>query len=72
MRFKIAKGKANRTSWVVALVGLFIFIGCGAFIYYNTDVLHKFRTNFQQEELQASYEKKFENSGMFHSQRSLM
>ena len=58
-RWQQARHKANLSSWVVALVGLILFIGCGSFIYYNTNVLNKFTTDFQQEELQVAYEKKF-------------
>jgi ABC-type transport system involved in multi-copper enzyme maturation permease subunit len=58
-RWQEAMSKANRPSWMVIIVGLVVFIGSGAFIYYNTNVLNKFQTDFQQEEEQATYEKKF-------------
>ncbi len=44
---------------MVIIVALLVFMGCGSFIYYNTNVENKFLTDFQQEELQASYEKKY-------------
>ena len=58
-RWADARSKANRTSWLVVTAGLVLFIGTGAFIYYNTNVLNKFQTDFQQEEVQANYEKKY-------------
>jgi hypothetical protein len=59
LRWAHARNKANRTSWIVATLALLIFVGAGGYIYYNTNVLNKFRTEFQQGELQAQYEKKF-------------
>ena len=58
-RWAEARSTENRSSWMVIALGLLVFIGSGAFIYYNTNVLNKFYTDFQQEEQQASYEKKF-------------
>ncbi|MFI5195567.1 MAG: M1 family aminopeptidase [Chitinophagales bacterium] len=58
-RWAEARSKENRSSWMVIMLGLLVFIGSGAFIYYNTNKLNKFYTDFQQEEQQASYEKKF-------------
>lgn len=58
-RFAEARGKANNRSWAVMLGGLIVFVGCGSFIYYNTNVLNRFTTQFGQEELQANYEKKY-------------
>lgn len=58
-RYINTKTRNNRPSWVVAALGLIIFIGCGSFIYYNTNVKNKFLTSFKQEELQVNYEKKF-------------
>lgn len=59
LRWMEARNKANRTSWIVITVAILIFMGAGGFIYYNTNVENKFITDFQQEELQAKYEKKF-------------
>ena len=59
LRWTDALSKANRTSWMVVTVALLVFMGTGGFIYYNTNVENKFLSDFQQEELQAKYEKTF-------------
>ena len=59
LRMAHARNKTNRTSWTVVVIALLIFMGAGGYIYYNTSVLNKFMSDFQQEELQAQYEKKF-------------
>ncbi|MCW3121584.1 MAG: hypothetical protein JWQ38_1076 [Flavipsychrobacter sp.] len=61
LRFAGTKNKANTPSWLVFVVGVLIFIGCGSFIYYNTNVVNKFRTDFEQEEELAQFEKKFKH-----------
>lgn len=61
LRMVNARNKANSTSWLVTAIGALVFIGCGGFIYYNTNIENKFRTDFQTAELQAKYEKKFKN-----------
>jgi len=59
LRFAEARNKANRQSWMVLLCSAIVFIGCGSFIYYNTNVINRFETDFKQEEDQAQYEKKY-------------
>jgi ABC-2 type transport system permease protein len=59
LRIANARNKANRSSWAVVVIGLIVFISCGGFIYYNTNVQNKFLSQFKQEELQATYEKKY-------------
>ncbi len=61
LRMAGAKNPVNRTSWVVLGIGLLVFIFCGGFIYYNTNTLNNFRTDFQQQELQAMFEKKYKH-----------
>ena len=58
-RFAGARHREYRGSWMVLLLGAVIFIGCGSFIYLNTNVKNKFTTDFQQEELQAQYERTY-------------
>ena len=58
-RFSQANGPAKKRALAVFAVGMVIFIGCGSFIYYNTNVENKFITNYKFEEMQASYEKKY-------------
>lgn len=59
LRIAAAKNKVNRPSWIVLTLGLVIFISCGSFMYYNTNIENKFLTDFQQEEEQATYEKTY-------------
>lgn len=60
LRFRNAKQHGNaRVSWSVITICLLVFVCCGSFIYYNTNVKNKFYTDWQQEELQARYEKEF-------------
>ncbi|MBS1586567.1 MAG: hypothetical protein JSS82_13590 [Bacteroidetes bacterium] len=55
-RWRNARLKEMRGGWVVIVTALMFFIGCGAYVYYNTMVLNKDLSDFQQEELQAKYE----------------
>ena len=41
----------------IALVALLAFVGSGAFIFYNTNVLNDYRTRWDEQELQADLEK---------------
>ena len=50
---------AKMRTMALVVIGLIIFIGCGSFIFYNTNTLNKHMSSFKIEELQASYEKKF-------------
>ncbi|MBC7552478.1 MAG: hypothetical protein H7257_00715 [Taibaiella sp.] len=61
LKWRIAQaGKAERRRTMVVLgAGMLVFIGCGSFIYYNTNIDHKFLTSFKAEELAATYEKKY-------------
>jgi len=59
LRMAGAGNKANKMSWLVVALGALVFISCGGFIYYNTNIQNKFMTDFQEEEWQANYEKKF-------------
>ncbi|MEL6191850.1 MAG: M1 family aminopeptidase [Bacteroidota bacterium] len=58
-RIKLFSQRFNVVS-APALLGTFIlFLACGSFIYYNTQVLNTYRTSKENKELQASYEKKY-------------
>jgi hypothetical protein len=57
VRLRIAAGRWTRPVAAVTAVAAGVFVGAGAWIYYNTDVLNPYRTEFQREELQAQYEK---------------
>jgi ABC-2 type transport system permease protein len=58
-RFALARARFTAAPRALAAVALLAFIGSGGFIFYNTHVLNKFRTEFEQEALQADYEKKY-------------
>ena len=65
LRLDEAMNKVNMRSWAVLIVGVLVFLGCGSFIYYNTNVLNKFQTEWKQEEESKAFElkyKKFEFS----------
>jgi len=49
---------SGATRWAT-LTGLLVFIGLGAYIFYNTGVLNAYRTTFQVDEERAQYEKKY-------------
>ncbi len=42
-----------------AIAALIVFVGSGAFVYYNTNILNTFETNRQQEARVADYEKQY-------------
>lgn len=59
MRFKTLKQRLNRSSVPALLAALAVWIGSGAFIYYNVSVLNEYRTSDQLTEASAEYEKKY-------------
>ena len=64
-RLSQAGSRGKKRAFATLVVAAMVFIGCGSFIYYNTNVENKFMTSFDQEEQQAKYErtyKKFERS----------
>lgn len=42
-----------------ALAGLLVFASAGAYTFYNTNVLHTFRSDKDEQRLQAEYEKRY-------------
>jgi ABC-2 type transport system permease protein len=56
-RWQIAKERLNVRTVATFVLFLTIFIGSGAFIYYNTSILNNYRTNKQGIINQANYEK---------------
>lgn len=59
LRWAEAWTKQNRTAQAMVMCGLLLFAGIGAYIYYNTNVLNSYQTNFELENEQAVYEKKY-------------
>ncbi|MFP2928778.1 ABC transporter permease/M1 family aminopeptidase [Pyxidicoccus sp. 3LG] len=62
-RERLAAARARRsTAWTLATaVSLLLFLGAGAFIYYNTHVLNPFVTAKDRERATARYEKEFKS-----------
>jgi len=59
LRFKKAVKQFSRGPRLVTAAALLVFIFTGGFIFYNTNILNKYRTNFEFRDLAASYEKKY-------------
>jgi len=61
LKYRLKQLKAFKTAkFLVPLTALVVlFIGSGSFIYYNTNVLNKFRTRADIQELQVAYEEQF-------------
>jgi ABC-2 type transport system permease protein len=59
LRFADALHRANRKSWVVFAASLIVFVVCGGFIYYNTNVLNEYQTGFEQQKEQVYFEKQY-------------
>ncbi len=57
VRVRIARGRWTRPLTATAIAALAIFLGTGTWIFYNTNVLNPYRSEFAQEELSAQYEK---------------
>src|SRR4029079_6950409 len=59
VRARIARERMSGP--VIATMGIAaaVFIGTGAWIFYNTHVLNAYRSEFEKEELRAQYERRF-------------
>lgn len=61
LRAQLAEARARWTAPVRAWTGLFlaVFVGAGAWIFYNTNVLNEYVTSDEREQRQADYEKAY-------------
>jgi hypothetical protein len=59
VRVRIARARWTRPVAATAGVAAAVFVAVGAWIFYNTDVLRPYRSEFAEEELRAQYEKLF-------------
>lgn len=59
LRIADALSRENRRSWLLVTSSLVVFVLCGGFIYYNTDVLNKNLTDNEQEKKSVDYERRF-------------
>ena len=58
-RLSLLTNNLGKSGIIATSLGAILFIGMGAYIYYNTSVLNKFITEDQAYTLQESYEKKY-------------
>jgi ABC-2 type transport system permease protein len=58
-RLRIAKTLFNTNAKIALSFCLLLFVGTGAFIYYNTSILNKSISAKKMEEAQAEFEKKY-------------
>jgi len=58
-RWQLAKKKFNRSAKFVVIASLVVFLACGSFIFYNTNILNKYKTAGEIRNEQAEFEKKF-------------
>ncbi|MEO6882748.1 MAG: M1 family aminopeptidase, partial [Bacteroidia bacterium] len=58
-RVKIAKARFTFSTKIVSAFVLIAFIGVGGFIFYNTNILNKYVTSYEQEKAQVAYEKTY-------------
>ena len=57
VRLRIARSRWTPPLTATAVVAALVFVSTGAWIFYNTNVLHPYRDDFAQEDLSAQYEK---------------
>ncbi len=58
-RRKLASDRFTLLPRGLAALGLLVTIAAGGTIYYNEDILNRYRTSHQEEGLRAEYEKKY-------------
>ena len=59
IRRKIAVARLNKKLGLVIVLCTILFLAFGSFIFYNTHILHAYKTNFESEEQIAQFEKKY-------------
>jgi len=64
-RWKIARGRFDGKSAASLTLFTILWIGCGAFIYYNISVLNIYRTNKEAKQISADFEKKYKKYEFF-------
>jgi hypothetical protein len=57
LRWRIARTRWTRPLVATAVTAFAVFVATGAWIFYNTDVLNTYRSEYQREALQAQYER---------------
>lgn len=59
LRLEAAKSRINKPVIATGILALLFFIGMGSFIFYNTRILNEYKKPFEEEEMNAQYEKKY-------------
>ncbi|MEX2234766.1 MAG: M1 family aminopeptidase [Cyclobacteriaceae bacterium] len=59
IRWKAGKQRLNRKLVAFILCGTILFLSSGFYIYYNTNVINRYRNTDMQNEMRADYEKKY-------------
>lgn len=58
-RFRQARTKAARPAWIAVTASMVVFLLMGTFIYYNTNILNHYTTQYENELASVKYEKKY-------------
>lgn len=58
-RWKLAKQRFNPKAATALTIFTLLWLGCGAFIYYNVSVLNIYRTSKEGKRISADFEKKY-------------
>jgi ABC-2 type transport system permease protein len=58
-RVKLAAANVSGTTRAALVAGALLFVAVGGYIFYNTNVLNRYRTSFQADEDRAQYEKRY-------------
>ena len=59
VRLRIAKERWTKPLTITAIVSAAVFVATGGWIFYNTNVLSIYRTDFAEKELRAEFERKY-------------
>jgi ABC-2 type transport system permease protein len=60
-RWRMAATRLTPAAWSIAGAAAAVFVGSGAWIYYNTHVLNEFVSRNDAQRLEADYEKRFKS-----------
>jgi ABC-type transport system involved in multi-copper enzyme maturation permease subunit len=58
-RARLARSRFRRPQVAIAGAALLLVLGIGGFIFYNTNILNKYRTTHDQERAAAEYERQY-------------
>jgi ABC-type transport system involved in multi-copper enzyme maturation permease subunit len=58
-RWRLARQRITAAAITTAALAAVVFVGSGAWIFYNTHILNPYRSVYIRQELQAEYEKRY-------------